>query len=67
MPPEQNSEFDIHINESMQRLQDLRSNFSTDIFISVCPANIPKTAQQDPNGISPLEVISRIKEEGYKW
>ena len=66
MPPEGNTQFDLHMHESMHRLHELRSNFKTDIFVSVCCSNIPKGGQTNTQ-IDPEDIVKRIRKKGYNW
>ena len=66
MPPEGNTQFDLHMHESMHRLHELRSNFKTDIFVSLCYSNIPKGGQTDKQ-VDPKDIVKRIRKEGYNW
>ena len=66
MPPEGNTQFDLHMHESMHRLHELRSNFKTDIFVSVCCSNIPKAGQTDKQ-VDPKDIVKRIRKKGYNW
>ena len=72
MPPEGDTQFDLHMHETMHRLHELRSNFKTDIFVSVCSSNIPKVGRRAQghgaeDEVDPKQVIKRLRKEGYSW
>ena len=62
MPADSSAEFDVHLDQSMQTLQDMQGQ-ATDIFISYCKDNIP----DDPKkAVHPTTVVEALQKEGHR-
>ena len=66
MPPDNTTEFDIHLAHSMKELDDLRTNLSTDLFISVCDADM-QADLQSVTYVHPKTIIQHLTNLQYKW
>ena len=66
MPPDSGAEFAAHLEQSVRALRDLRSELSTDIFITYCQDNVPVTPEDIKDLVHPQTIADDLKEEGYK-
>ena len=66
LPPDSSENFNDSLAVTMNALQDLRSNLSTDVFISYCEANVPSDEDLD-NCVHPRTVKDDLKKAGLKW
>ncbi|KAL4228297.1 hypothetical protein ACF0H5_013728 [Mactra antiquata] len=63
MPPDNHSDFDLHLVQSVRNLRDLRKDLSADIFMSYCS----KDAEASPSSvIHPETVRNDLVAIGYK-
>lgn len=47
MPPDMNSEFDLHLERSIQELDDLRDDLTFDVFMVYARGDIPGFGEED--------------------
>ena len=63
LPPSGASDFDLHLQQSVQALGKIKSKVSTDIFVSFCQKDLPSSV--NPNAVDPKQVVKDIEEAGY--
>ncbi|XP_070533769.1 uncharacterized protein [Ptychodera flava] len=62
MPPDSSSNFDVHLENTMRDLEDIRFSMTSDIFMLYCHDNLPKNGD---NAVDPKKVKDNLEKEGY--
>ena len=65
LPPDKKENFDASLAATMNSLEDLRSNLSTDVFVSYCAENAGTGG--DTTQVHPTMVVEDLKKAGFKW
>ncbi|XP_053405100.1 uncharacterized protein LOC123566493 [Mercenaria mercenaria] len=63
MPPDNHSDFDLHLVQSVRSLRDLRKDLAADIFMSYCGKDAPASRS---SVIHPATVCEDLQAVGYK-
>ena len=66
MPNDNSEDFDTNLAHSVQALQALRDNSSTDIFLSYCQANVPSDEDLQKH-VHPQQVKEDLQKAGLRW
>ena len=65
MPPDQNSEFDLHLERSLHELNDLHDDLTFDVFMVYAKANIPGF-NEDNKRVAPRRIYEDLQLNDYK-
>ena len=63
MPPDNNEDYDVHLERSLRELKDLRDELTYDIFMLYCAANIPS---KDGEAVHPKQICDDLRAKGFK-
>ncbi len=65
MPPDNGSDFDVHLERSLRDLNDLRDDMVTDVFMFFCYRDIPQIGEEDRK-VHPYNIYEGLVERGFK-
>ena len=65
MPPDSNSDFDVHLEQSLRDLKDLKLDMETDIFMFYSSLDVPAPGKEDQK-VSPQKIYQDLVDEGFK-
>ena len=63
MPPDNNEDYDSHLERSLRELKDLRDDLTFDIFIVYSVHNIPTEGQ---DRVHPKQIYDDLTKQGFK-
>ena len=63
MPPQEGSDFDLHLVQAIRGLKELRQDLAADIFVSYCASD---DKQKTEGAITPAKVLQDMSKFGYK-
>ena len=64
IPSERDNEIDVHLSQSMQALEDLRSAAAYDVFIHYCDEDV---STDDLSRVHPATVVKDLQTAGFTW
>ena len=65
MPPDNSSDFDMHLERNLQDLNNLRSSMTYEVFLVYCAANIPQIGDEGRR-VAPRKIYDDLKMSGFK-
>ena len=65
MPPDVNSDFDLHLERSIHELDDLRDDLTYDIFMVYARDDIPGFGQEEKL-VAPRKIFTDLAQNGFK-
>ena len=65
MPPDNNEDYDSHLERSLRELKDLRDDLTFDIFMIYSAGNIPPDGEEDQH-VNPRQIYEDLTKHGFK-
>ena len=66
MPPDSTTEYDLHLQNAVRDMEDLKDDLSSDAFFLFCPANVPSEEEMD-NIVHPKTIKEDLEKKHFKW
>ena len=63
MPPDNNEDYDVHLERSLRELKDLRDDLTFDIFIIYSKQDVPKEGEE---AVHPRQIYEDLTKQGFK-
>lgn len=65
MPPDNSSDFDMHLERSLVDLKNLRHDLSYEVFMLYCQDNIPNIGEEQQK-VAPRQMFNDLQASGFK-
>ncbi len=65
MPPDNSSDFDIHLERSLRELDNLQDDMSHDVFMVYCNADIPHIGEEG-KCVAPRRIYDDLTNNGLR-
>ena len=63
LPPDNNVDFDLHLERTVRDLQDLRTELLADVVLLYCSKDVPEEGSKQ---ISPEKIKADVEKDGYR-
>ena len=64
MPPDNSRDFDVHLEQSLRDLNDLRDDLTFDIFMLYAADDVPKVGEANKK-VAPRRIYEDLQKAGF--